>query len=201
MSASFQQTFFKFFHGGVMKFLLVISGIALALICFAPAAQAQEYYACWQYSWGTFCPYAYCTIECTGGNCEGTPGNDVICGSQGSDTIYGYGGADCIRSGQGVDIVYGGDGDDCIYGGIGSDSLFGGDGNDQIEGGWGFDTVFGDGGDYDLLDGGQCNDRLQGGTGSSDYCFGGTGNDWDWYDCETIEEGKETNQSSGKCSE
>lgn len=105
------------------------------------------------------CAGTPCTINCTGGDCYGTGGDDSICGTKGDDTIYGYGG------------------NDKICGGFGDDTLYGGDGNDILQGGWGEDSMYGDDGN-DTLKGGQCDDpAIDGGAGASDTCEGGQGAD------------------------
>jgi len=53
-------------------------------------------------------------IDCTGGPCSGTPGNDVIAGSPNDDQIRGL---------AGDDVINGGDGDDTEIGGPGRDRL------------------------------------------------------------------------------
>ncbi len=57
------------------------------------------------------------TVQCTGGECDGTEQSDVINGSDGFDRISALGG------------------DDSVYGGVGVDEIFGGDGNDRLSGG------------------------------------------------------------------
>jgi hypothetical protein len=71
------------------------------------------------------------------------PGNDVISGGSGQDTIFGQGGDDTITGDDGDDDIFGGAGEDSLSGGQGQDELFGGDGEDAIAAGGGDDTVFG----------------------------------------------------------
>ena len=73
----------------------------------------------------------------------GTPGDDVIQGTNRIDVIMGLGGNDTIRGGNGLDIICGGAGDDKIYGDNGVDVLLGGFGDDVLEGGNGLDTLIG----------------------------------------------------------
>jgi Ca2+-binding RTX toxin-like protein len=63
-------------------------------------------------------------VQCTGGNCNGTQGNDLILGSPYADNIKGKNGDDCIL---------GGDGDDSISGDNGTDVCIGGNGNDSFK--------------------------------------------------------------------
>ena len=80
----------------------------------------------------------------------GTPGRDVLRGTNGPDVIMGLGGADMISGGNGNDIICGGagadvldggNGDDQILGGFGADDLYGGNGNDTLVGGSGSDVL------------------------------------------------------------
>ncbi|MEH2043116.1 beta strand repeat-containing protein [Nostoc sp.] len=56
-------------------------------------------------------------------NISGTVSDDLIVGSNGNDTLYGY---------AGNDSLYGGNGNDTLYGYSGNDSLYGGNGNDTF---------------------------------------------------------------------
>ncbi|MGH2747147.1 MAG: superoxide dismutase family protein [Actinomycetota bacterium] len=105
----------------------------------------------------------------------GTPGDDVlagtderdlICGLRGDDVIKGRGGNDRIHGGSGTDTLRGNAGADRIFGGRKSDTLFGGSGDDRLGGGRGPDTLWGRAGD----------DVLKGGRGG-DTCIGGGGRD------------------------
>jgi Ca2+-binding RTX toxin-like protein len=105
----------------------------------------------------------------TGGQCQGTPGDDVIVVTT-SDFVAldAADGDDTICGGPGGNTLYGGPGDDTIFGGLGTDYIAGdeyadpsdvapardddtidaGAGNDQIFDDWGNDTyVGGDGSD------------------------------------------------------
>ena len=129
-------------------------------------------------------------------------GNDVINGSNitnsiitnsGNDTVYAEGGWDRVWAGSGDDLLFGGDGNDLMGGMNGFDSVWGGDGNDTLYGGGWDDTVGGGAGDdmlrgdngndllwggdnNDTLDGGLHNDTLNGGSGD-DRILGGSGDD------------------------
>jgi len=86
----------------------------------------------------------------------GTPGNDVIYGTNGADVIVGQGGNDVIYGRNGNDVICGNGGDDTLYGGNGNDTLVGGDENDTLSGGNG----------NDMLTGGSGADSFSGGLGS-----------------------------------
>jgi uncharacterized repeat protein (TIGR01451 family)/CSLREA domain-containing protein len=85
----------------------------------------------------------------------GTPGDDVINGTNGPDVVHGLSGNDTINGLNGDDIICGGDGNDALNGGNGNDQLFGEAGND---------TINGNNGD-DALDGGADTDTCNGGNG------------------------------------
>ena len=64
-------------------------------------------------------------VLCTGGNCNGTQGNDLILGSPYADDIKGKNGDDCILGGDGDDDTISGDnGNDVCIGGSGNDTYF-----------------------------------------------------------------------------
>ncbi|UVC10318.1 calcium-binding protein [Rhizobium sp. TH2] len=83
--------------------------------------------------------------------------DDLIVGTDGSNTIDGGAGNDVILgdtdlfTGSQADRLLGGDGNDRLYGGLGVDVLIGGDGNDRL---WG---------------GGSSGDQLVGGKGNDTY--------------------------------
>jgi uncharacterized protein len=81
----------------------------------------------------------------------GTPGRDVLRGTNGTDVIMGLGSADVISGGNGNDIICGGAGADLLDGGNGDDQILGGFGRDDLYGGNGNDTLIGGSGS-DLLD-------------------------------------------------
>ena len=80
----------------------------------------------------------------------GTPGNDVLTGTdrrdsilagRGDDRIAARGGHDFVDAGLGDDVVYAGEGNDAVYGGPGSDRLVGGAGRDFLAGNVGDDLI------------------------------------------------------------
>jgi len=96
----------------------------------------------------------------------GTPGDDVIIGSRGSDRIKagrgddlicGLGGRDVIKAGPGDDVIYGNGAADTIYAGTGADRIFPGRGGDTAYGGKGNDKFYADAGP-ETFDGGDGND-------------------------------------------
>ena len=124
---------------------------------------------------------------------NGTPGDDVLRGTEhadqihafaGNDAVYARGGADDVRAGSGNDGTRAADGNDLVYGGRGNDVIAGGNGNDRLYGGSDSDEVVGgDGNDRaagnrgaDSVSGNDGNDSLFGGWGA-DRVFGGSGND------------------------
>jgi RTX calcium-binding nonapeptide repeat (4 copies) len=145
----------------------LLSGGALTLVvlvCSAPAAAAP--------------------CQHTGVHLEGSPGPDVLCGTeasdvlngnQGNDELSGFGGNDLLNGGEGNDALLGGDGSDTLNGGPGEDSLEGNAGNDLLHGESGNDTLAGTSGN-DQLSGGAGNDVLTGGEGADEFS-GGEGND------------------------
>lgn len=129
------------------------------------------------------------------GYATGTPGNDVIVGTSGADTIdggdgedliCGRGGGDSLLGGLGRDSLSGEGGNDTLNlsddsdfqfasGGSGRDTLLGGDGDDALFGESGNDTISGNGGD-DFLRGGPGRDQLFGGNDEDDMdAEGGNG--------------------------
>lgn len=109
-----------------------------------------------------------CTVVGTPGNdlLRGTEGDDVICGRGGADKIIGLGGDDLLRGGKGPDTILGGTGDDRVVGGADDDKLFGQAGDDTIRGDSGADAVIGGGGD-DRLGGAQGDDLIRAADGPS----------------------------------
>ena len=107
-------------------------------------------------------------IYLTGAVIDGTPGDDILYGTDGPDVIRGYGGNDTIYAGNGPDLVHGGEGTDTIYG-EGCD--------DTLEGDQDHDIVIGLGG-TDILRGDRADDLLIG--DSTDTFDGGAGNDDCW---------------------
>ena len=72
-------------------------------------------------------------------------GNDSIIatGSPGDQTLLGSAGSDTMDGGDGNDVIYGNDGNDTMDGGAGNDLIYGNNGNDTIIGGAGFDRLYG----------------------------------------------------------
>jgi Ca2+-binding RTX toxin-like protein len=114
---------------------------------------------------------AQAATQCWGKNPTkvGTPGNDVIFGTDRADVIAGLGGHDIIKGRGGADLLCGGDNDDEVYGDKGADkvggdnnndSVFGGAGNDRLNGGSSFEG--------DIFDGGPGDDVM---TASSHWDF------------------------------
>lgn len=104
-------------------------------------------------------------------DCMGTPGDDVIWGTEDSEVIMALGGRDVVHADVGDDIVCAGPGNDAVHGGRGDDSLFGDEGSDWLFGARGKDTVNGGDGDRDILWGGPELDHLDGGPGDRDVCL------------------------------
>ena len=92
---------------------------------------------------------------------NGTPGNDVIIGTDGPELINGEGGADTICGNDGEDWILGDRGHDDLYGGDEDDFISGSTGDDEIFGEDGDDAIIGDGGDDDL----DCGDDTDYGSG------------------------------------
>ena len=123
------------------------------------------------------------------------PGNDVLEGGDGNDSLSGDGGDDILDGGSGNDLLIGdmqrgvdlltpmAPGDDYLTGGTGNDELQGNAGHDVLLGGVGNDRLFGDDAGVDPLqegddwmDGGDGDDLLAG-YGGDDRLIGGEGND------------------------
>ena len=101
---------------------------------------------------------------------EGTPGDDVLYGTNKADLILGFSGNDKLYGGNGDDCLVGGPGDDQLDGGNGRDVLIGGAGKDSFDAGNGKDALYG-GPDDDTLLGHHAPDLLDGGDGV-DTCTG-----------------------------
>jgi Ca2+-binding RTX toxin-like protein len=118
---------------------------------------------------------------------NGTPGDDVLAGTNENDTISGLAGNDTLWGSGGDDDLDGDAGNDRLDGGYGRDTLAGGDGTDVLIGGYGRDTLTGGdsadvligGYENDVLNGGAGDDRLEGGElgEGDDVLNGGAGND------------------------
>lgn len=109
-------------------------------------------------------------INCDGGLCNGTNGDNLITGSSRVDYIHARGGADGVNALKGSDRVFGGRGDDDPGGSPNGHNpayrLEGGPGRDVVRGGPGEDSV------TDLY--GPAN----GHHSDTDHLFGGAGNDY-----------------------
>ena len=156
---------------------ILVLGEATADFTGSPCAQAQEPPPT------DFCNDVAATVTGSG-TIIGTPGDDVIVGSDGDDTIFGLGGNDVICAGDGNDTVFAGLGDDQVFGGGGNDTIVGDFGDDELHGDAGNDRLLGNEGD-DSLDGGEGNDfefgfigkdTLEGGPGD-DILIGGSEDD------------------------
>ena len=101
---------------------------------------------------------------------EATFGDDIVTGSNASNSIDGNGGNDTLLAGLGEDTVQGGSGDDYIDGQNGNDNLQGESGNDLVGGGNGNDTLFGGSGN-DTLIGSFGTDTMDGGSGNDIYYY------------------------------
>ena len=105
----------------------------------------------------------------------GTDGADVLRGSAGDDLLCGLAGDDELRGDNGHDALYGGPGDDTLLLGAGDDRAWGGPGDDVFRGAAGDDRAWGETGNDRLLGNGG-RDTLHGGDGD-DRIEGGGGND------------------------
>jgi len=111
----------------------------------------------------------------------GTPGADVLRGTNRGDLLFGGAGNDKIYGAGGADVLIGDAGNDKIYGAGGADDLDGGAGKDKIYGAGGIDDLVGGSG-QDRLFGGSGNDFFQTKDAARDYLFGGPGRDRGSYD-------------------
>lgn len=123
------------------------------------------------------CPYLPAGLkevpQCHGrpATCVGTPGHDLILGSDGEDVIVAGPGNDVVHGDAANDIICGGPGNDSLMGARGDDVLYGGPGDDWLFGAPGADILNGGPGDFDVLWGGPGVDQLDGGPGSYDTCL------------------------------
>jgi Ca2+-binding RTX toxin-like protein len=101
----------------------------------------------------------------------GVPQNQVINGTNNSETLVGGSGNDSIFGFGGYDSLYTGGGNDFVDGGADGDRLFSGEGSDTLLGGAGYDTVtlLSSASTYgrDVIDGGTELDSLQFGANAS----------------------------------
>ena len=96
-------------------------------------------------------------------------GEDVLYGSNGSDTLIGCEGDDILDGGDGDDLLISNAHNDIILGGDGNDRIFAGEDDDIIFGGDGDDEIYPDHMDADFL----VNEKDRG----NDIVVGGKGND------------------------
>lgn len=100
----------------------------------------------------------------------GRGGDDTIKALSGDDSLFGNRGNDLLQAGKGDDTLNGGQGRDTLLGSQGADSMDGGAGEDVLSGGRGKDILQG-GAQADELDGGLGNDTLTGGAGEDTFHF------------------------------
>lgn len=112
-----------------IRTIILLAAMGIALTLGAGAAFAQV---------------TYNSVQCHGGNCQGTNRPDRIGGTEGCDRILAKAGEDSVHAGGDKDKVFGGRDADYMYGGEAKDELRGGDGKDFIFGGTGSDELFGD---------------------------------------------------------
>jgi len=98
---------------------------------------------------------------------HGTPGDDVLTGTDHRDFIFGEAGADTLSGAGGGDLLFGGYGTDTVSGDEGRDFLWGSRGADSLDGGDGPDWLYAGRG-TDVLEGGLGNDRLFAGADDGD---------------------------------
>lgn len=79
-------------------------------------------------------------------------------GTDGNDTLMGFGQADTLRGFAGNDVIHGRAGDDVMEGGDGRDTMYGHAGNDTLVGGQGDDTLYIERGDVVRIGAGDGHD-------------------------------------------
>jgi Tol biopolymer transport system component len=120
--------------------------------------------------------FPFCEISTQDGSTIRAGGDDdLICGTDGRDSIFAGGGNDRVSAGLGQDTIHAGTGGDQVDGGSGTDYVYGEPGADKLHGGNGDDVLLGGGGN-DVLWGDAGGDYLKAGAGV-DRFFGGYGND------------------------
>jgi Ca2+-binding RTX toxin-like protein len=70
-----------------------------------------------------------------------SPGDNIINGNLGNDTLFGGSGADSLRGGQGDDVIHAGSGKAWISGDLGANTIYGGQGANTFHTGAGHDIV------------------------------------------------------------
>jgi hemolysin type calcium-binding protein len=120
----------------------------------------------------------------------GTPGDDLLRGGSGVDSIRALAGDDRVFGYASADCLYGGPGDDFIIGNSTGDLIYGGPGDDRIYGGEpefnprrGRDTIIGGPG-RDRIHAGAANDVVRAADGERDRVDCGGGKDLAFVDPE-----------------
>jgi Ca2+-binding RTX toxin-like protein len=106
----------------------------------------------------------------------GGPGDDLLTGSDGPNSLIGGSGDDTIDGAAGDDTLNAGYGDDNLDGGPGADVLQAGSGDDSLSGEDGPDQLVGDVG-VDSFDGGDGNDAIASRDGAREDVACGDGSD------------------------
>jgi Ca2+-binding RTX toxin-like protein len=125
--------------------------------------------------------FAATFITCSEDPCVGTNRDDLIDGTESSETINARAGDDLIAGNGGNDVIYGDNGKDQGVGYGGNDTIYGGDGDDGIigramRGDEDSDTVHGGKGN-DVIDAATFDDPLESQDPPVDYSYGESGND------------------------
>jgi hypothetical protein len=103
--------------------------------------------------------------------CVGTPGHDLILGSDEKDVIVAEAGNDAVHGDAGDDIICGGPGNDSLFGARGADIIYGDEGDDWLFGAPDDDELYGGPGDFDVLWDGPGYGKVDGGPGDHDVCL------------------------------
>ena len=128
--------------------MAVRDGVDLVLRVAGTATELRLY---WWFNEGFGYEYQVQRVEFTDGTVwtvdtlrdmvtRGTDGSDSITGFGTSDLLRGLGGDDTLAGAGGDDRLEGGTGNDTLYGENGNDTLLGGPGNDALDGGLDSDT-------------------------------------------------------------
>jgi hemolysin type calcium-binding protein len=105
---------------------------------------------------------------------SGGPGNDVLTGNAGADSLSG--GGDWYLDSATKEELKDARGKDTLVGGDGPDELVPGAGNDRVEAGDGADVMAGDAGN-DIINGGPGGDTIASPDAGNDRLLGGPGDD------------------------
>jgi Ca2+-binding RTX toxin-like protein len=125
------------------------------------------------------------------GGIKGTPGDDVMTGTEHNDKLFGRDGNDQITGLAGDDRIKGGDGNDSLGGGQGNDFMSGGAGDDNMSDSEGSNVFFGGDGDDAIrsvsvtgvpvpqmvVHAGAGDDEIFGDSVEKVFIWGGDGND------------------------